>query len=165
MSEQNKNVAKGHNIKNLKPRKGGHFKQGYFDASDKYVGARPVIYRSGLELKVFNLFERSPGIKHWSSEPDFIVIKYMYGGKLRQYNVDVYAEYHNGVKEIIEIKPYAQTQQPEAHRYFGKEARYAKDVETYQRNIAKWEAAWKYANENNMRFKIITDMALKQFNI
>lgn len=153
-----------YDIKKLKPKQGGHYKQGYFDVSKstKYIGTDPVIYRSSLEYRIFNMFERSPKIVRWCSEPDFIKIYYEFKGKKMQYFMDCYAEFDNGVKQLIEVKPHAQTQAPELRKYKN-EASFNRDLETYQRNLAKWRASIEFARANNMEFKIITDVTINKY--
>lgn len=154
----------GYNIKKLKPKTKGHYKQGYFDVSNskKYIGTDPVIYRSGLEFKVFNMFEKSPKIVRWCSEPEFIKIYYDFGGKRRQYFMDCYVEFESGKKQLVEIKPHAQTQMPQFSKY-SKEVQFHKDLETYQRNLAKWKSAFEFAKQNDMEFKILTDVTINKY--
>lgn len=163
MSEQPK-IAKSKSIKDLKPNPRSHYDQGYFDVSKskKYKGSGPVIYRSGLEKSWFNVFERSDSIIEWSSEPPEIDIRYMYGDKLRKYNIDCYVKYASGAMHLIEIKPAAQTQEPQLSKYRGNKDRFTKDLETFQRNYAKWEAAHNWCVANNMVFKILTEVMLKR---
>lgn len=153
-------------IKKLKPNPNSHYKQGYFDVSNstKYIGMLPVIYRSGLELKCFGMFERANSIVKWSSEPHFIKISYTYNNKSHQYHIDAYIEFDNGKRQIVEIKPHYQTIQPILSQYKSQNA-FIKAIDTYKRNIAKWEAAWKFAKTNGMEFKILTDVTINKYNI
>ena len=152
------------NIKNLKPNPRSKFRQGYFDVSNstKYVGATPVIYRSSLEVKCFSVFERAESVVAWSSEPDFIDIRYTYNNKVCKYNVDCYVEFANSTKQIIEIKPEYQVYEPSPAK-FKDRAKYAQAVETYHRNMAKWKAAHAWAIANGMTFKILTDTSINKF--
>lgn len=99
------------NIKNLKPKRGGHYKQGYFNVSKskKYYGDRKCIYRSGLEFQFMVFCESNKNIVKWSSEP--FTIPYMLNGKKRNYNIDFVCEYTNGRIELIEVKPFKQVQE------------------------------------------------------
>lgn len=156
---------KGRSIKSLKPNPKSHYDQGYFDISKstKYKGDGPVIYRSGLEKKIFNMFERSAKIIEWSSEPEEIEIYYMFGGKRRRYNIDCYVKFASGKMQLIEIKPHSQTQEPQLSKYRGNQDRFTKDLDTFQKNMAKWESAHAWCFHNNMEFKIITDVTIKRF--
>jgi hypothetical protein len=151
-------------IKKLKPNARSHYKQGYFDISKstKYVGDGPAIYRSGLELKCFNVFERSAKIVEWSSEPKFIKIQYIHNGKTRNYHIDAYIKLNNGKRQIIEIKPQSQVDQPQMHK-FKSNAKFVLALDLWQQNMAKWRAAFEYANANDMEFKILTDITINKF--
>ena len=68
----------GFNIKKFVPKTntGKGIKKGTFDSFNpkKYVGERPIIYRSSWELKFMRLCEFNPEIIEWSSES--VVIPY-----------------------------------------------------------------------------------------
>lgn len=151
-------------IKKLKPNPRSHFKQGYFDVSksSKYVGEQPVIYRSGLEYKAFVAFEKASTIEQWSSEPNFIKITYTYNNKQHNYHIDAYLKYTNGKQQIVEIKPHYQVEQPQLSKFRTNE-QFIKALDVYQRNVAKWKAAYEFAKANNMEFKILTDNTINRF--
>ncbi len=147
-------------IKNLRPRRDSQYKQGYYDVanSEKYIGNPPCIYRSGLELKAFNMLENSDRVVKWCSEPCGgpidIDIKYMINGKSKRYYIDVWFMPKSGVPTIVEIKPYDQVQKP-------KDPSNKWAMETYVTNMKKWEAAHAYAVKNNINFMIMTDRFFK----
>lgn len=151
MSHKNK-------IKNLKPSKNSRFKQGYLDISksEKYLGSGPVIYRSGLELKLFEMFENSDVYIGWESEPN-LGITYIFEGKKKTYYVDAVFHHINNKKYLCEIKPFAQTVPPKLNNKSSQ--KYA--MEVYEKNIAKWKAAKLWAEENGYEFCILTDKFLK----
>lgn len=137
-------------IKHLKPRTGkkSRFKQGYFNVekSKKYVGPRPVIYRSSFEYRFCVHCENNDNIVEWSSEP--FPIKYVdYLGKQRNYYIDFVVKYRNGSKWLIEVKPYAQT--------------IAQNNKTYKINAAKWTAAKTIGESLGYKFTIVTEKTLK----
>lgn len=75
--------------------------------------------------------------------------------------MDIYIKYKTpeGIKEqIIEIKPAIYTRPPKKQKR--KTKRYIKDVETWIINEAKWNAAEKWAQKRNMKFKIFTEREL-----
>ena len=142
-------------IKQLKPSRNSRFKQGYYDVSNsaKYCGTTECIYRSGLEKKFFDFFENNERIEKWESEPENCSVKYFYKGKLRTYWIDA-SFFANGKTFIAEIKPFAQTKPPKDSRnpITNKRA-----LDTYEQNIAKWEAATKWAETQGYTFIILTE--------
>ena len=146
-------------IKNHKPKRNGHFHQGY--VNPKYttklfqsVKNEPIIYRSGLELQFIQFCENNPKILKWASEP--IAIKYFNRLKNRESNYypDYIIENYKGERTIVEIKPYNQTIKPsEIDSMWLKEA--------WITNVDKWKAAMKFAEDNNMKFIIITEKFFK----
>lgn len=99
-------------IKHLKPKTGSksRYKQGYLDVKNmtKYVGPRPVIYRSSLEFMTMIKLDRNPDVLAWSSE--CIVIPYLDSDrKQRNYHIDLVVRMRNGHTWIIEVKPENQT--------------------------------------------------------
>ena len=66
-------------IKDLKPVKYGHFKQGYYDPiyPQKYkTNTKQIIFRSSWEYKLCKWFDLTPEVIEWASEP--LSIKYFY---------------------------------------------------------------------------------------
>ena len=64
----------------------------------------------------------------------------------------------NGKRFMIEIKPAAQTKQPKPKTK--KSRAFMRESLEYIKNIAKWQAADVYCNDNNMEFKIFTEKEL-----
>ena len=63
------------------------------------------------------------------------------------------------IKEIIEVKPKAQTKKPtKKGKHYGK---YLREARTYATNRAKWEAAEEYCLDRGYKFRIITEDHLK----
>jgi len=152
-------LSHSNKIKNLKPNKNSRFKQGYLDISKslKYLGSGPVIYRSGLELKLFELFENSDAYTGWESEPN-LGIKYELHGKVRSYYPDAIFYHKNGVKYVCEIKPFSETVSPR-HK---KHSTQKRALEVFEKNIAKWTAAKKWAEANGYEFCILTEKFLNK---
>lgn len=127
---------------------------------DKYVGTKEPRYLSSWELKVFEEFDRNPMILQWGSEP--VVIKYFSSAdnKYRRYMVDIFVKYKKSdgtiVKELIEIKPYIQTQPPQAKKGKRKQT-LLKEIYTYNVNMDKWKAAVDFCKKRNIGFRIITE--------
>ena len=75
----------------------------------------------------------------------------------------LYIKYQNQqgqiIKEIIEVKPKAQTKKPtKKGKHYGK---YLREARTYAINRAKWEAAEEYCLDRGYKFRIITEDHLK----
>ena len=128
----------------------------------KYKGdPTNIIYRSLWELKFMNWCDKNPNVIRWSSEE--IIIPYISPVDRRQhrYFPDFYVESRSPTgrpqKRVIEVKPYAQTQQPKRR----KGSRYLSEVKTYGINTAKWKAAREYCRDRRMEFMILTEKELK----
>lgn len=142
-------------IKHLKPRKNGFFKQGTVDPKKckKYFEGyknEPIIYRSGLELQFITYCENNASITRWASEPLKIPYICRLDKKQHDYYPDYVIENIHGVRSIVEIKPYNQTIKPTAV-----DSLWAK--ETWIRNVDKWTAAKQFAEKHKMKFIIITE--------
>lgn len=130
----------------------------------KYVGdLNDIVYRSSYELKAFHWCDKTPEILEWSSET--IIIKYFdpTTNKVRRYFPDLYIKLQEKTGElkryIIEIKPKRQTLPPKPSSR--KKARtYLNEMNTYQKNLAKWTAAEKFCKDNGLEFIKITENEL-----
>lgn len=148
-------VIENNNIKTLKPSKKSRYHQGYIKPDQCHklfnsVKNEPIIYRSGLEYQFIMFCENNPKIIKWASEP----IKIPYFNRLKQGEANYYPDYiienFKGERTIVEIKPYNQTVKPSSV-----DSRWLK--EAWITNTDKWNAAKKFADENNMKFIIITE--------
>ena len=129
----------------------------------KYKGdPTKVIYRSMWELRFMKYCDKNPSILEWSSEE--IIIPYRgLDKRVHRYFPDFWIKYQNQqgqiVKEIIEVKPKAQTKKPtKKGKHYGK---YLREARTYAINRAKWEAAEEYCLDRGYKFRIITEDHLK----
>lgn len=142
-------------IKTLKPRKNSKYHQGVVDPKKchKYYAScmdDPIIFRSGLELQFIEYCENSPMVKKWASEP----IKIPYWNNLDHRESNYYPDYiienDKGVRCIVEVKPYSQTITPDVT-----DTDWLK--QSWVKNVDKWKAAKKYADEHGMKFIIVTE--------
>jgi hypothetical protein len=62
-------------------------------------------------------------------------------------------------KNIIEVKPFVQTQEPKRKKRVTK--KYLSEVKTFVINDAKWKAADEYCKDRRMNFIILTEKELK----
>jgi len=127
---------------------------------EKYMGnPKNIIYRSSWEFKVFMQMDHDPNVKFWASEE--FSIKYLSpkDKRVRRYFPDVYVEYKDGKKELIEIKPFAQCIKPKAGTKKNSR-KLLNETVTYAVNQAKWAAAKQWCEERNIKFKILTEKQL-----
>ena len=137
------------------------YTQGIYEVKnkEKFVGSTNPRYLSSWELVVFQKFDMHPNVIKWGAEN--VVIPYYSNAdqKNRRYMIDLFVEYidkdGNKHKEIIEVKPFDQTQPPKRGRK--KQATFLKECYTYQVNQDKWLAAAKFAKKKGIRFRVITE--------
>jgi hypothetical protein len=143
-------------------KKESHYKQGFFKPKNpkKYIGdPTNIVYRSGWEKKFMNYLDEHEPIIRWGSEE--VVIPYIspVDNRPHRYFVDFYFEARAAdgsiKKMLIEIKPYAQTQEPKIPKRRTK--RFITEVMTYGVNQAKWRAAKDYCTNKGWEFQILTE--------
>jgi hypothetical protein len=137
-----------------------NFKQGYYQPKneDKYTGdLKKVIYRSSWELTFMNFLDNNPSITRWCSEPFPIPYVKPTTGRVHRYYPDFFVEYEdkdgNVKKELIEVKPLMQTRRT---RSKNPKTRLYEDI-MYAINIAKWKAAQQFCDDNDIKFRILTE--------
>lgn len=137
-------------IKKLLPRKQSRYEQGYFDVYNpkKYVGKRPIIYRSSWEKLFMSWCENNKNVKEWGSE--ITAIPYCDGMGVRHtYYIDFTVLLTNGKTMLVEVKP---------SKDIPRSLFEAKINPVKAKNFAKWEAARKYcATQPNTEFFIATE--------
>jgi len=154
-------------IKNLKPER-GQFKQGFYqDLNGKYVGPRPIIYRSSWEYKFMIYCDKNEDVIQWGSEP----IKIRYYNPLTKKYHNYYPDFYMKIKKkdgtekkyIVEIKPSAQLKKPKPPKRVTEKAlnNYSYAVNQYTKNVFKAEAAKKIAESIGMEYIILTEKTLK----
>jgi len=132
----------------------------------KYVGnASNIICRSNWERVFCERCDTNDNIVTWASEefsipyispldnkrhryyPDFLIKVKEPDGKFKKY--------------VIEIKPRKQTVKPKMKTDSRKRPRmtnsYAKELNNYAVNVAKWNAAIEFCKDNSLEFQIITE--------
>lgn len=119
----------------------------------KYIGAKIPTCRSSWERNMCMFFDHHPSILQWSSEPFAISYLDPLTQKKKSYWPDFLVIYQdaNGIKwgEIVEVKPASQTGQMKTKSAVNK----AQII----KNHAKWGAAIKYAEQNGLKFRILTE--------
>lgn len=139
-----------YNIKNQKPNFRSRFKQGYFDAYNpkKYIGKRPIIYRSSWELAFMHYCEQKEEIIEWGSEITGIPYYDMKGGR-HTYFIDFTLRMKTGEVILVEVKP---------SKDIPRSAIDVRTNPTKAQNYAKWKAAKEYClTQPNTKFMIVTE--------
>ena len=119
----------------------------------KYIGdPEKIICRSLWERNICKFCDQTENIVKWSFEE--VIIPYINPLDKKQHNYfpDFLIQFKNdsGIQTwMVEIKPKKQT--------YLKENASNKENITWIINSAKWEAAKRYCDQNNMEFKIITE--------
>jgi len=129
----------------------------------KYKGdPDKVVFRSMWERHCFRWCDESSEVKYWSSEE--VVIPYFYDvdKKYHRYFMDLKITFTNGKTILVEIKPEKETLPPKRP---DKSKRYINEAMTYVKNMNKWEAASKFAKDNNWGFQIWTEKTLTKMGI
>lgn len=134
---------------------------------NKYKGnPSNIIYRSRWELKLMMKLDEHPDVLEWSSEEIVIPYRSPIDGRIHRYFPDFFVKQKNrdGVVEclIIEVKPYAQTQQPLLMETKNRKPtkRYINEVMTWGINSAKWKAAQEFCKDRQWKFVIMTEKEL-----
>jgi hypothetical protein len=110
---------------------------GYYENAKKSIRS-DLYYRSNFELNAIDHFESNELIVSYESEP--MRIDYDFDGRKRHYVLDFLAEWKDGSKTMIEIKPHCYT-----------------NCERYRVNGAKFEAARNLAVEMGCSFEVWTE--------
>ena len=121
-----------------------------------------ITYRSLWERQTFRWIDGEPSIVEWNSEEVVIPYRCQTDGKMHRYFIDVYFKTAAGKKYLIEIKPDKQTRPPTGTK---KTKRFITESLTYIKNQCKWEAATKFASDNNCTFEIWTEHTLEGLGI
>jgi len=119
-----------------------------------------IIYRSSWELKMFMFLDTDPRILKWSSEEIFIPYRSPKDNKIHRYFPDIIYTTVDKKTIMVEIKPFKQTNPPNAPKDTKGKRRYITEVMTYGVNQAKWAAAQEYCADRGWEFKIITENEL-----
>jgi hypothetical protein len=120
---------------------------------EKYVGdVGKITCRSLWERNVCKFCDQTPNVLKWSFEEIIVPYTSPLDRKQHNYFPDFVIQFKNdsGINTwMVEVKPKKQT--------VLKENASKKEKITWIINNAKWDAAKKYCEKNNMEFKIITE--------
>lgn len=132
------------------------FAQGKFTLKnpEKYIGRKTPTYRSSWEWAVMNMCDNNPAIAKWASEAVKIPYRCPLTGKQTIYVPDFFVNYvdKNGKQhaEVWEVKPASQAIKEKVGRNAMNQAAYVK-------NMAKWEAARAWCNQQGILFRVISE--------
>ena len=140
--------------------KNKRYHQGFYfpKNKDKFIGDK-AIYRSGLELKYFQFLDNSSKCIKWNSEGIKIPYYWEVDKKYHTYYIDLAATFKEGnefITYLIEIKPFRQTQQPQATPKKRKKTLLTEQV-MFSQNVAKWTAAKEFALKNKCKFIVLAE--------
>lgn len=130
---------------------------------NKYQGKYPIIYRSNWEKQFMKYCDFSSKIEWWASESTVIPYFSKLERKWRRYITDFTVKFSNGKIVLFEIKPSKETKPPKPRQR--KTRRYLEEVNTFARNISKWEYAKRYAEQHGVSFQILTENELRKMGI
>ena len=139
---------------------------------DKYAGnVKNIVYRSLLERTFMVWLDTNPSVLKWSSEEDIIPYISPVDNRYHRYFPDfrilcIDADTKKPKEYLIEVKPYSQTQEPKQSKkkHWKSKQRYIRECMTYAVNQAKWKAAQKICEQNDITFKILTEKEIRRFN-
>jgi len=121
---------------------------------EKYVGTKLPYCRSSWETTFCMFCDNNPSVQQWASEPVKIPYKDPLTGKATVYVPDFLISYiDKNMKthaELIEIKPANQMLIEKVGKNPYNQAQYVK-------NMAKWAAANKWAQQQGLRFRVINE--------
>lgn len=124
---------------------------------EKYVGNHAPRYRSSWEHTFMMFCDNNPSVQQWSSESIKIPYRDPLTGKQTVYVPDFLIVYldKNLRKhaELVEIKPANQMLKERVGKNVYNQAQYVK-------NMAKWEAAGKWAQNQGIKFRVINEKDL-----
>jgi len=124
---------------------------------EKYVGNRAPRYRSSWEHTFMMFCDNNPSVQQWSSESVKIPYRDPLTGKQTVYVPDFLIVYLDRNlrrhAELVEIKPANQMLKERVGKNMYNQAQYVK-------NMAKWEAAGKWAQNQGIKFRVINEKDL-----
>lgn len=130
---------------------------------NKYSGSLPIIYRSGLELKMFRWLDLNSKVLKWGSESKVVPYIHPKDGKMHRYFIDcncvILDKDNKEQKLLIEVKPSKQTRPPSKRL---KPKNYLYESAMFAQNMSKWEYAKQWADKHGYRFIVITEDFFKK---
>jgi len=138
------------------------FKQGIYKPvnGNKLLSKKPIIYRSGLELSVMLVLDKSSIVKKWGSEHTIIPYYKSVEKRYARYFMDftVIVEINGKLETwLLEVKPEKQCKAPSSNTGNKKRSTVIYEQQMWSINQDKWEAAKNYADKKGYIFKLLTE--------
>ena len=136
------------------------YKGKYIPKNPKKYKGNPsqIVYRSLWERKFMVYCDKNEDIIYWASEELSIPYVNPTDRKVHRYFPDFIIKTKKGKRYMIEIKPSSQTKKPTPKLKRSKA--FMRESLEYIKNVAKWQAADVYCNDNGLEFKIFTEKEL-----
>lgn len=119
----------------------------YIPQAGKCKYTKQAKFRSSYEHALIMLLEHSNVVQTWEYENMWI--GYQFAGRSRQYLMDFTVTLTNGERFLLEVKPLSMY-------------RRAFLAGTADMNYCKWQAAMNFAATHNYKFKVVTEVGLRQ---
>jgi len=121
-----------------------------------------IMYKSSLELKAFQFCDYNEKIKKFSIEPFAIQYVKPTDNKLHRYYPDLFIEFDEKNRFLVEVKSFSETQLPIKPKKITTKStkNYKKALVTYSINQAKWSAAKDFCDKKGIRFIFLTEKEL-----
>jgi hypothetical protein len=125
---------------------------------EKYVGNSKIKTRSSWETKFCHFCDNNENVIKWNYEG--VSIQYIdENGKPHRYYPDFLIEIldKSGIikKILIEVKPLKETLPPKKPKKISKS--YVESLQTYNKNLAKWEAAAAWCKQKGIKFRVVNE--------
>lgn len=147
-----------------------YYKQGSYVPvhKEKYTGTYPIFYRSNPEFLLMRWMDLNPKVIAWASESAIVNYKKPSDNKNHRYFIDFSCKFMGDsgkvVNLLIEYKPSKFVKKPEKTPRLSNKT-YAGLCEKWIVNMAKWDAAHRYAKERGAKFVVITEKDLGLNNL
>lgn len=136
----------------------GSYAQGIYQIknTEKYISPHDAVWRSSWEYDFCCVCDENPAIIQWGVEPFYIPYLNPITNTVKQYYPDFIIVYIDKsgkqIIDLIEIKPFNES--------IMEAAKTKKNKAAVVINHAKWEAAYEFAKNNGMNFRILTEREL-----
>lgn len=132
----------------------------------KYMGVgQNPIYKSRMELVVFDRLDNDPKVIRWGYEILGIPYFSKLDKKMHTYKTDIFCEVKRGEvveRYVIEIKSSSDMVQPRKPNLMNpkSKARFNFAMKTYIVNTSKWQAAQAFCNKSGLKLIFLTEKDL-----
>jgi len=131
------------------------FKSGHFYSKKNN---QKIHFRSGIEEKFYKILEQNENIIAYEAEP--FTIDYLYNNENYDYHPDVLILFCNNTKELVEVKP---EDYLDPKNMFGKTEQQM--INDQLKMALKHSAGLKFANEQGMKFEVVTPSIFAKYRL